>query len=316
MEPSAYFAGKGYAPVPFSREFFSAVEATSGDAIFIDGGNTELVESPTDSFQFIRTAAVKFSGKERKWMKKNEFYAKTTTEISGNDAIYSTRIEKPDGKAIAEIKVSTASVSEGGRIQASKMGSVARRVLELAMAKESAENEKGIVIVLDGTLEAVFPGEEKYLQQLYDAAEKNENIVVAVAKTNTVLATDGKLFAELLEKNSPGGAWRYPQVAEITNENHKAELGFVKMHEKSRHIFRIEVYKKQANEAEKAINVIAMTANDVTFPGYPYGLMIADRMARVSEIDAEYLMAKNIESEKKFGSGIRALNAHEILDSM
>jgi hypothetical protein len=316
MEPSAYFAGKGYVSVPFSREFFRAVKAISGDAIFVDGGNTELVESPTDSIQFIRTAAVKFSGKERKWMRKSEFYARTTTEISGNDAIYSTRIETPDGKAIAEIKVSTASVSEGGRIQASRMGGIARRVLELAMAKEAAEKEKDIVIVLDGTLEAVFPGEERYLQLLYDAAEKNENIVVAVAKTNTVLATNGKLFAELLEKNSPDEAWRYPQVAEITNEKHKAELEFVKLHEKSRHIFRMEIYKKQAKEAEKAIRVIAMTANDVTFPGYPYGLMIADRIARVSEIDSEYLMAKNIESEKKFGSGIRALNAHEILDSM
>ncbi|MFH1181704.1 MAG: DNA double-strand break repair nuclease NurA [Candidatus Woesearchaeota archaeon] len=316
MEASAYFANKSYVALPFSREYFRAVKAASGDAVFVDGGNAELVESPTDSLQFIRTAAVKFSGKKRLWMMKSEFYAKTTTAISGNDAVYSTRIENAKGGLVSEIKMSAVAISEGGRMQASKMGNIARRVLELKMAADAAEKEKNAVIVLDGTLEAVFEGEDRHLQQLYDAAEKNGNIVVAVAKTNTVLATDGRLFAETLEKNQPAGAWRYGNVAEVTSDRHRAELEFVKLHEKSRHIFRLEVYKKQANEAEKAVNMLAMTANDVTFPGYPYGLIIADRIARVSESDAEYLKARNIESEKMFKHGIRALNAHEILDSM
>jgi hypothetical protein len=201
-------------------------------------------------------------------------------------------------------------------MQASKMGNIARRILELKMAAEAAENEKDAVIVLDGTLEAVFEGEDRYLQRLYDSAEKNRNIVVALAKTNTVLATDGRLFAETLENNSPNGAWRYWNVAEISSEKHRAELEFVKLHEKSKHVFRLEVYKKRAKDAEKAVNTLAMTANDVTFPGYPYGLIITDRIARVSEADAEYLMARNIESEKKFKGGINALNAHEILDRM
>jgi hypothetical protein len=316
MEPSAYFAGKGYAAVPFGREYFKEVHAALGDAVFVDGGNAELVESPTDSVQFIRTAAVKFSGKERKQIEKKEFYARTSTEITGNDALYSTRIEKPDGELVLELKMSAASISEGGRIQASMMGNIARRILELKMARDMAEKEKAAIIVLDGTLEAGFDGEERWLQQLYDTAEMNGNIVAAMAKTNTVLATNGRLFAELLENNAPSGAWSYFNVAEITNEKHRAELGFVKLNGASKHIFRFEVYKKQARETKKAVEIIAMTANDVTFPGYPYGLMIADRIARVSEVDAEYLMAKNIDLERKYGSGIRALDAHQILDNM
>lgn len=316
MSTSAYFTGKGYAAVPFSREYFNEVKACSGDVVFIDGGNAELVESPTDSMQFVRTAAVKFSGKKRIWMKKNEFYVKTTTAISGNYAVYSTVIENAKGGLVLEIKMNAASISEGGRMQASKMGGIARRILELKIASDVAEGEKNSVIVLDGTLEAVFEGEERFLQNIYDSAEKNGNIVVALAKTNTVLGTDGRLFAETLENNAPEGAWRYGQVVEITSEKHRVELEFVKLHEKSRHIFRLEVYKKQARDAEKAVNMLAITANDVTFPGYPYGLMIADRIARVSNADSEYLKAMNIENEKNFKGGINALNAHEILDSM
>jgi hypothetical protein len=312
--PSAYFPSKSYCAVPFDAKYFSQITAESNETVFIDGGNAELIESPTDSLQFIRTAAIKFSGKKRTSIIKKEFYVTTAVEVKG-EAFYSAKIKDVKGGFELEIKMNASSISEGGRMQASKMGGIARRVLEIALAKESAEKEKNIIIVLDGTLEAAFPGEDRFLQQLYDAAEKNSTIVVALAKTNTVLATDGRLFAELLENNAPPGAWIYKNVAEITSDNHKAELMFVKLDKAAKHVFRMEIYKKHADEAKKAANALAMTANDLTFPGYPYGLIFADRIARVSENEAEYLKARN-SSGRKYNPGINALNAHEILDRM
>ena len=92
---------------------------------------------------------------------------------------------------------------------------------------------------------------------------------------------------------------------------------FAKLHSKSKHVFRIEIYKKQSKKAGQVLSAFAETANDLTFPGYPYGFILVDRFARVSNNEAEYLKAKAmVTQERKFQAGINAVNAHEILDRM
>ena len=70
--------------------------------------------------------------------------------------------------------------------------------------------------------------------------------------------------------------------------------------------------------AEQAINEIASNCCDPIFVGYPYGLVEADRIARVSNQEKESLKTiflvklrnKNIEKY------LNAANAHEILDKI
>jgi hypothetical protein len=315
----AYFPNKAYTAIPFRSQYFTPVQTKSEEVIFIDGGNAEIVSTPALSLQFIRTAAVKFSGKEKKWVKRKDFYSTTATVVEEEAITYVTKITAA-GKDIEEISLNALdkTVAEGGRrALPSKMGSIARRIMELITAREIAQSEKGVIIAIDGTLEVAITGEEKYLEELFSASTKNNNIIVALAKTSSILTDKGDLFAELLEENAPEGSWQYSPVVEISSEKHKADMRFAKLHSKSKHIFRIEIYKRQGNEANRVMSALAATTNDLAFPGYPYGFVLADRLARVSNNEAEHLKAKAIvTADEKLMRQINALNAHELLDNM
>ena len=91
---------------------------------------------------------------------------------------------------------------------------------------------------------------------------------------------------------------------------------FIKFHDKSTHVFKFEIFNVQKAKAEETIRELANNCIDPIFIGYPYGLVEADRIARVSNNEKESLKtmflvklkSKNIEKY------ISSANAHEILD--
>ena len=177
--------------------------------------------------------------------------------------------------------------------------------------------EKGDV-VLDGTLEARGEMEQRHLDELrFEAVTKMVN-VTAVAKTTTIVTEKGSSYAAMLNRKE--GSWLYHPVVEINSEQHKAEMFFVKLHEKSRHVFRTEVFKEQASEIGNIAAELKENARELTFPGYPYGLILVDKLARVSEQETGYLKAKMFAAAGNKWSDLRkdlaALDAHEILDNM
>jgi NurA-like 5'-3' nuclease len=93
---------------------------------------------------------------------------------------------------------------------------------------------------------------------------------------------------------------------------------FVKLHEKSRHVFRFEIFNEQKMKATETINEISSNCIDPIFLGYPYGLVEADRIARVSNQEKESLKTmllvklKNRNIERYLNSS----NAHTILDKI
>ena len=109
-------------------------------------------------------------------------------------------------------------------------------------------------------------------------------------------------------------------MAEISNKKHKADILFAKLHEKSRHAFRIEVYNRQNEKIPELAAELSENSKEITFPGYPYGLIIADKMARISEKETEYIKAKIAATAGKkweaIGRSLSAANAHEILDGI
>ena len=84
---------------------------------------------------------------------------------------------------------------------------------------------------------------------------------------------------------------------------------FIKLNKKSRHIFRFEVYKKNKFDVNEILTLLKIN-QDPVFLGYPYGLIEADKFARVTNNEKEYL--KTILSLKR----IEEKEAHEILDSI
>ncbi|MEM2914852.1 MAG: hypothetical protein QXH91_05580, partial [Candidatus Bathyarchaeia archaeon] len=131
---------------------------------------------------------------------------------------------------------------------------------------------------------------------------------------------------KLAEDNNVQGKW-YFKVAEATSSDHNAVIFVTKLSPKAQHVFRYEIYRQQfLKMSEENINEIfshlAMNSQDIGFPGYPYGLIDADRFARVQDKEIEgfrILLLSEISKRgkwSKFAQHIYASDVHTILNML
>ncbi len=70
----------------------------------------------------------------------------------------------------------------------------------------------------------------------------------------------------------------------------------------------------------KVLGILAEASKDPVFIGYPYGLIEADKLARVSNEEAEFLKVRLISKAGKERSKIigymKTVDAHSILDNI
>ncbi len=349
----------GYKAVPLSKTSFheikNKVEITDKKIAFIDGGNAELLSAANFSLQFVRVFACIFQEDKRIFSKKHEFYvlARCINRLSDQgkpELAYSAEIfPVNDGQLVdagqtinGEQLINSSDLVFAANDETirngthnasiSTIGEIARKFAELALAKQVVnELGKNDLLVLDGSLQTTVTNHKKYLEQLYADVQKKGIIVSALAKTSRIYTNNGNSIVGLLNELSsnvlPESAWYYYPSVEIENENHKAELFFVKLNKASEYVFRYEVFKEcLANRDPDSLShflsalfsAIANNSRDLAFPGYPYGLIFADKLARVFNNEKEYLITlfqaksgKNWHIIKKY---LNAINAHDVLD--
>ncbi len=282
---------------------------------FLDGGQAEILNGGNFCLSFIRLAATLFQGifqgKEKKGLVKkglvkNEFYLFTKAVWKNNDLFYESLIfplPKAPGqkeKLIEENDVAISSSDSTLRIgheraPLARVASLARRFAELALARQVTATRAANFVILDGTLEATFTGEEKFLQQL-------PLTVAALAKTSSLFTTSGNNPIVLLGKLAPPACWSY------LVEHHTY---FVRLHPQARHVFRFE-------GNQEVLPFLVEQSQDAVFLGYPYGLILADQLARVSKAERNSLQMNFLlrKENKEIVEYLQATNAHEILDRL
>ncbi len=309
--------------VEVSKQNFHKIEPVISDKkiAFIDGGNAELISAPNFSVHFIRLAYCIFQKNKRIQSRQQHFYVLATSSVKEGKIMYKCQIFQ--GKAVPDeadlvFEATDETLRHGLRhFSISKLGGIARRFAELRMATELCrELEPGSVIVLDGTLEAAVTNEKKYLDELFNAGLDRNVLVTSLAKTTGLLSDKANSFNAVLNELGPEGIWYYHPVTEIKASSYQADIYFVKLHQKSEHVFRFELFKKQ--QAGDVLGILAANSKDMVFPGYPYGLIITDRLARVSNREKEYLItqlstvaADDFDKLKRY---VNSTNAHHILD--
>jgi hypothetical protein len=88
--------------------------------------------------------------------------------------------------------------------------------------------------------------------------------------------------------------------------------GYAKLHESSKHVFKIQL--KNANIKDIAT---LKTHNDPAFLGYPYGLVVADQLARVSNKEIDAMRTKmRMKIGREANQSLKTHDAHKILDTM
>jgi hypothetical protein len=290
------------------KEFFS-----SKSAGFVDGGNAEILGNASFSSQFIRTLGIIMKAGRTTCIRKCEFLSSTRTIDKDGMPFYHTTSIPLLGESMPADTYFAAS----DELSVKELGSLARRLSELKTAGLLIEDlQEGDMLVLDGTLESKTVHEEKALCELILHAMKKNILLCAVAKTTTLLTKGGMPASQALLALGGNQMWHY-KVARIDKESHHAIIHFARLHGLSRLAFRIEFpLYAELMQTDKVIGSIAYYAKDLSFPGYPYGLIKADLLARVPEKEAQGLRSRiGAFLGKEMTAHASSLGAHDLLDS-
>ncbi len=290
--------------IKIDKENFSEIKKVDqGRICFIDGGQAELLKGADFSLQFIRTAALIFEDNVKKDRKINEFFV----FISMKEDNYHTEIFPVKGKSVEGIKINSfdATIREGKeRASISKIGGIIRRFAELELAGDVVDEVDAVV--LDGSLKCLVKGEEEKMNELLRKAEEKDTAVGGLAKTSKIIKDGKSILRKLMETE---GEWYY-----------KIEGGesVVKLNKSSSYVFEFNINKEKFRE--NVLGMMAANSNDAVFPGYPYGMILVDRLARVSNEEKDYLFTRLKSSAgkrwSKIRNGLNVLNSHDILDNI
>jgi hypothetical protein len=269
---------------------------------YIDGGEAQIISVGNFCLSFIRIAAVKFCGVKKLDITKNEFFLLTSAKTNEGKLYYHSKIFPAVGEPlISELQLvidSNDSTIRNGkeRAQVSKVSNMARRFCELNLAKKLAKENYSDYFFLDGTLEPTFLGEEELVNTL-------PNNVCALSKTSSLFTQLGNNPSILLSKIGPNGCFSYF----LTDKTY-----FVKLHDSAKHVFRFETI----SDVDEILPLLLQNSIDPLFLGYPYGLIFADRIARVSNNEKSALSMKFLlnKENKEIADYLSTNNAHDILD--
>jgi len=312
-----------YEPIRLSKDNFHEIKTieSKNKIAFIDGGNTEILKAPNFSLQLIRIFYSIYQNNQKITSKKQEFYVLINAENKEDDIIYKTQFFGLN-KDKLEFDSFDETIRQGKhRISISSIGNVIRRFLEVETAKNiTNELNNNDIILIDGDLKASITNEINYFNELYKKAIEKDITIAALSKTSELFTEKGNALIPVLNEISPEGEWSYCPLVKINNENHKADIHIVKLNKNSKYIFKLEIFNKTNYNKEEILSILKNNSKDPVFLGYPYGLIEADKFARVSNNEKEYLrtslLTKLGKDNQKITQYLNTLNAHSILDSI
>ena len=339
-----HFGNPDYELLPFPPASFVPIKDVEPNirTAFVDGGNQEILGAPNFSAQINRIYFNVFMGRERfspkSLPRRIEFYSVTMSDFRNGGIFYDTRVFPlrvefeglvPD-KLLSFSSLDRTITLGNQRADVRLVASVARRFAEWEFAKHVIENEleKGDMIVHDGSLQTSLTNEHVYLARALEATMAKGVIFAGISKTSTLFTTTGLSLLgtvqKLAEDYKVKGPWCL-QIAKVANVLHNAFIFVVKLHESANHVFRFEIYGEQARgmgeeDFCRVISALASNSKDISFPGYPYGLVDADSFARVSGDEIESyrvpLMSEisKLGKWKKVSRHICSGDAHSVLD--
>ncbi len=315
-------SNEDYESVEISEDNFHGINESGSDSriVFIDGGNAEILKAANFSLQFARIYYTIYKDNKRVENKKYEFYVLIKSFDKEGKIFYKTKLF--GDKIIDDFEFDSfdKSIIQGNnRADISFIGNVLRRFAELKIASKllNSLDEKDIVI-FDGSLETKYNGEKEILEEIYDKAVEKGVVISALSKTCELFTDKGSSVLSVLDEIQPQKEWYYHPIAKMGSMKH--DILFVKLNEKSKYIFRFDILGSQLDKISGVLDLLKLNSKDPVFFGYPYGLIEADRFARVSNQELELLktkfMIKAGEDWKIINSFLKTKDSHNILDNI
>lgn len=334
-----FFPEEGFSAEVFQTERFHAITINKSpkSIVFVDGGNASLLAAPQLTLDIIRIGGIRKQQDKYPTTTILDFSLLTTAQQRSREIFFTPQLffdaeaEEKNNALVEQLRclgkdlafsTKDASFCMGKKhASIAAMSSLVRRCSELVVARDVlTQLSAGDLVVLDGSFSCQFSVEEKLLQQLLSDAQQQGIFIVALSKTSEVLTTAGAGFSSFLQQQCLFPVWLYTPAGTFSVGSSKAVVSYVKLHGRSKHVFRLDCLQQHVEDLKKITAALAVDATDPVFYGYPYGLMKVDLAARVSNEEKEYLLTKFFVLAGKHGEQLRQLmtatNAHSILDSV
>ena len=341
------FGDPRYFPKKLSvGNFTEILPSDNGSRVcFVDGGNTEILNTPGFVVHLTRVGyciyedTVKID--ENVIPPSLDFFTIAFAEQRGGGIYYSVDVTPaserfqhllPDAEDMLFDSFDRTLMDGLNRAPLTKVANMSRAFIEWRLAEELCRLVlgEGDLLVRDGSLQTSVTGESKYANKAYDEALRKGVLFSGLAKTSNLFTDSGMpLFSAisiLANRNELNAKrWYYHPIVDIKAPDHRAVMLAVKLHPRSKHVFRFEILDSQADEMRdfnEVTGLLASNANDLTFPGYPYGLIEADRIARVRDEEIEPLRIQLLSALSGLGSWseleafIHATDAHSVIDEI
>ncbi|ABK77590.1 conserved hypothetical protein [Cenarchaeum symbiosum A] len=302
---------------------------------FVDGGSALLYDAPGCQVSINRTYYSLFRGGERLSPRAGprlQFFSCVTSGMraEGGETVPSGNIKLfPYGGDDARRLPEEADLVPAPGEPDERSASMARKFAEWRLAERVIEEElgPGDVLVMDGSLQTSYDGEDKYADRVYRGAAKAGVTVCGLSKQSRLVTASGEPLLDRVSEIAAGTThdrWYLP-VGKRLSENDKGFVFVVRLHPASDYIFRFEIFEDQyasmsSDETDSVLSSLAANSDDLSMPGYPYGAVDADRFAQVRNHEAEsYRSALLVESTGVPGGDRvilygRMLSAHGMLN--
>lgn len=313
---------------------------------FIDGGTSSIIRGGDFSINLNRVAGVLFKNNQLTNLIKTpeiiEFFSATILKplTDGTMAYYTCLFprESEHQKFLPDdIIIPMNEIREimGFKYMPSveSVAGVAMRFAEWSYAKHFVQNElnKGDIFIRDGSLQTGYNGEIILARDLYLEAKDKSVYITGLSKSCRLITKNGGSLISLIDfiasNKYPNQKWYYHPIYKITKADNLADVFFVKLHEHAYSPFRFDIFIEQSQvidiqEKNTIISNIAFNADDLSFPGYPYGLIKADQRSCISmkEIEPNKIqLIAEFDSEiyeKYILPRVRSMDAHDILNKI
>ena len=144
-----------------------------------------------------------------------------------------------------------------------------------------AEAEAGAVVLIDGDLVPDWRIPSRWLKGLFERAAAAGVVLAGVTKRSSLARGGAPLVGQLeLEAQSALGArsmWWTPVARTRPDVDAGIQVVVARLDPDARFAFRIDL--PGAVDAEPVLSALAGLSDDAAFPGYPYPLTVADRLA-------------------------------------
>lgn len=291
---------------------FAAIPSTNDPAAaaYVDGGNDQIFHSPVFTASINRVYCSAFRGGARLepfTSPRIQFLTlmRNMPDRGGVRQKFTIFVEggRDDRVPGAESVEGAAKAAGGGKEH--RLHSLARELSEWLTAAAAARvMRRGDIVVMDGSL-AAWGRIEKYLMlDAFAVARERGVMMCGLSKTTRLIMDSGRPLANYTMERGPGGPWYVP-LGNVwdgpADGEGKTGTFMVKLHPKSKYAYRLDMpsaqlAKIERDGTERIMSSLAANSSDRHIPGYPYGMVDADRFAQVRRDEAV-----------RYGENLRAL---------